>query len=191
MQNRGINIVLLVLFLFPAIALGQEVRGLEAGADYTHLSGDQGYNGFGATAGYRFSPHVTLFGDGDFLWSNSTLHAFGVTSNFAHISGNEQNFLGGGRFHILSWKPAIKQRQLLPFAELLFGVSRLSQTVTSAQAGTASASSTAFTWVLGGGVDYTLAPKWIARGSLDLARTHFGGSGQSRYRVGLGFAHVF
>jgi opacity protein-like surface antigen len=191
MQYRTISIILLVLALLPTFALGEEVSGLEAGANYTHMSSNTngGGNGFGGTVGYRFGPHVALLGEGDFLWSNSHLSAFGL-SNFAHVGGNTQNFLGGGRFYILGWKPAIGKHQLLPYAELLFGLSRTSQNVQTFR-GSVSSSDNAFTWVLGGGVDYSLAPKWMARGSLDLVRTHFADAGQSHWRLGLGFAHVF
>jgi opacity protein-like surface antigen len=87
---------------------------------------------------------------------------------------------------------ALEKRKILPFAEVLFGVSRLHQEVKDT-AGTISvdASDKAFTWVLGGGVDYTLSSKWLARGNLDFVRTHFVDTGQSRLRFRVGLAYAF
>jgi len=45
--------------------------------------------------------------------------------------------------------------------------------------------------MIGGGADYVLSSHWAARGNLDLLRTHFANTGQSRLRFVLGIAYTF
>src|SRR5262249_17867186 len=105
-----------------------------------------------------------------------------------------QQYLGGARVNLRKWvKPKVlEKRKLIPFAEIQLGVSHLKQTITNTQGAIkTSAGDTGFTWVLGGGVDYTLNRSWKARGNIDLVRTHFADEGQSRCRIGVGLAYVF
>jgi opacity protein-like surface antigen len=173
---------------------------LEASFGYSHLSGNFGLDGFNAGLGYHFNPHVTLVGESEFVWDNSQVGVFDLSPTLAslRIKSNEQNYLGGARFRIIGWKAthALEKRKLLPYAEVLMGVSRLNQKVTNIQTGTITtanldATDQAFTWVIGGGTDYTISHNWLARGSIDFVRTHFVDSGQSRVRIHLGLAYVF
>jgi hypothetical protein len=192
MLFRGAVIFVLALIVLPTLAFAQ----LEVGGSYTHLTGNQGLDGFEGSVGWEFNRRVILVGQGDFLFDNSRAAVFDLTPSTGAISikSNLQNYLGGARIRIIGWKPlkSLEKRKLLPFAEILFGVSRLHQQVKDTQ-GTISteASDSAFTWVLGGGVDYTLTNRWLARGNLDLVRTHFVSTGQSRLRIGLGIAYQF
>jgi hypothetical protein len=184
--------VIAVLLLVPAIAVGQ----LEVGAQYTHLTGNDGLDGLSASVGWQFNRRVTLVGQGDLLWDTSRAGVFDLAPNVGAVSlnSNLQDILGGARVRVIGFKPlkSIEKRKLLPFGELLFGVSRLSQRVKDSQ-GTVSiqAADRAFTWVLGGGLDYTLSGKWLARTNIDLVRTHFVDAGQTRMRLSIGLAHVF
>jgi hypothetical protein len=197
MEYRGTNFVLLLLalsllLLLPTMAFGQ----FEVGGYYTHQTGNNGLNGFSGSVGYQVYRRVILVADGDFLWDNTRLGAFELSPTVAalRINTNYQQFLGGGRVRIIGWKPTkkLEKKKILPFAEVLFGLSRLSQTVRdSTGTVTVSAADHAFTWALGGGVDYTLTHNWLARGNLDFVRTHFASAGQSQLRISIGLAYVF
>jgi hypothetical protein len=185
---------LLLVLLFQVEARAQ----LEASGGYTHLSGNFGLDGLHAGLGLHTNRFITLVGEADFVWDTSQIGVFDLSPAIApiRIKSNEQNYLGGARVRMIGWKPmkVLEKRKLLPFAQFLMGVSRLNQKVTGVAGATASdldATDQAFTWVLGGGVDYTLNRKWLARGSVDLVRTHFVDSGQSRVRVHAGLSYVF
>lgn len=192
MLVRAAVIFVLALLVLPTLAFAQ----LEVGGSYTHITGNNGLDGFSGSVGWEFSKRVTLVGQGDFLFDTSRAGVFDLSPQTGTISihSNLQNYLGGARVRIIGWKPlkALEKRKLLPFGELLFGVSRLHQQVKDTL-GTISvdASDSSFTWVLGGGVDYTLTNRWLARGNVDLVRTHFVDTGQSRLRIGIGIAYQF
>jgi opacity protein-like surface antigen len=192
MRIRVATLVLFILVVVSATAFGQ----LEAGGGYTHMTGNNGTDGFSGTVGWQFNRRVTLVGDGDFMWDTSKAGVFELVPSVGalRIKSNLQNYLGGARIGIFGWKAmkSVEKHKLRPFGEVLIGVSRLHQSVSDTQ-GTisASASDTAFTWLLGGGVDYTLSKKWVARGSADLVRTHFVDAGQSSLKIHLGIAYLF
>ena len=192
MNVRNLCLLLFALGAMTSSSFGQ----LEASGYYTHLTGNFGLDGFSAGVGYQFNRYVSFVGDADFVWDTSRIGVFDLstTTGTVRIKSNEQNYLGGARVRIIGWKAtrALERRKILPFAELLFGISRLHQEVVDST-GTISedASDQAFTWVLGGGVDYTLSSRWLARGKLDLVRTHFVDAGQSRLRFSAGVAYVF
>jgi opacity protein-like surface antigen len=192
MRIRVVSFVLFILVVVPTTAFGQ----LEAGGGYTHLTGNNGLDGFSGTVGWQFNRKVTLVGEGDFLWDTSKAGVFELVPSVGavRIKSNSQNYLGGARISFTGWKPmkSVEKRKFHPFGEVLIGVSRLHQSVSDTQ-GTisAAAADTAFTWALGGGVDYKLSPKWVARGKLDFVRTHFVDAGQSQLRIHLGIAYLF
>ena len=192
MRVQVAKFVLFAVCLLPTLAFGQ----LEVGVGYTHLTGNNGLDGFNAEAGYEFSRLVVLVGQANFLWDTSKVGAFDLTPSTGtiRIKSNEQNYLFGGRVRLTGWKATrgLQRKKLLPFGELLFGWSRLHQEVKDTQ-GTiqVSASDRAFTWVLGGGLDYRVGNHWFARGNLDFVRTHFADEGQSRARFGAGLIYVF
>lgn len=186
------------ILLFSLVASVNAFAQLEASFGYSHLSGNFGLDGFNAGLAYHVNRHVTLVGESEFLWDNSQVGVFDLSPTLAslRIKSNEQNYLGGARFRLIGWKAthALEKRKLLPFAEVLMGVSRLNQKVTNivtTTPGNFDATDQAFTWALGGGTDYTITHNWLARGSIDFVRTHFVDSGQARVRVHLGLAYVF
>jgi hypothetical protein len=188
-------VVLIALFFlsFQRDAFAQ----FELETGYSHLSGNFGLDGFHAGVGYHFNRYITLVGETEFVWDTSQIGVFDLTPTLAGIrlKSNEQNYLGGGRIRIIGWKAmkTLEKRKILPYAEILMGVSRLNQKITNVLTSTQSFDATdqAFTYVLGGGVDYTLTRGWMARGSVDLVRTHFVDSGQSRVRVHVGLGYIF
>lgn len=192
MRIRVVSLVLFILVVVSATAFGQ----LEAGGGYTHMSGNGGTDGVTGSVGWQFNRKVTLIGEGDFLWDNSQGTVFQLVPNVGAVrfQSNLQNYLGGARVSFEGWKAmkSVEKHKLRPFGEVLIGVSRLSQTVKDVQ-GTVSvnAADSAFTWMLGGGVDYSLSKSWVARGNLDLIRTHFADSGQSALRIHIGLAYLF
>lgn len=192
MRKQFLKFVPLLVCLVPTMAFSQ----LEAGGSYTHLTGNQGLDGFSGSVGYQFTQRVTLVGQADFLWDSSRVGVFDVAPSVGavRIKSNAQDYLGGARIRVIGWKPlkSLEKRKLLPFGQVLFGVSRLSQTVRDTQ-GTIeiSAADKAFTWVLGGGIDYTLSNRWVARANIDFVRTHFVDEGQSRLRIGIGLGYSF
>lgn len=200
MKRRAMRIFLFLVISLPATAFAQfggaQLERVEVSGGWTHLTGNNGLDGLNAGAGYYVTNHVSVVGDFDFLWDTSKSSVFDLLPSTGAITfkSNEQNYLVGGRVRILGFKPlkTLEKRKILPFGEILFGTSRLHQEVKDT-AGTisAEASDRAFTWAFGGGVDYTLSAKWVARGRVDFVRTHFADEGQSRLRLNLGLAYRF
>jgi len=194
MLSRRSGVTLLLALSISIVAAAQS--RLEVGGGLAYLSGNGGLTGLNAEAAYHFTGPVYLVGEGDFLWDNSRVGVFDLSPNTGavRIKSNSQQFLGGARIQIIGWKETkgLEKRKLIPFGEILLGMSRLSQTVVDTT-GTISlsASDNGFTWVLGGGVDYRLSSKWVARGGLDLVRTHFVDSAQSHARVTAGIFYRF
>jgi len=190
---RTLTIVVISLVLlgtFPARLQAQSLNDVEITFGYAHSSGDNGLNGFHAGAAYWFTHRIEIAAQYDGLWNTSTLGLFSLTSA-GQISTHShlQNILVGPRVFF----PMHKQTKfkLAPFAEVQIGGSHLSQRVEAVTVGTRSASGGSFTWLLGGGVDYSFSPHWSARGGLDFYRTHFANTGQSRWRLPLGVAYTF
>jgi opacity protein-like surface antigen/ketosteroid isomerase-like protein len=180
-------LALLAAFMLPETALGQ---GLEVGGGWSHVTGDFGTDGFNVGGAWWFTKRVTMAADYDSTWDTSSLTNFafsqvGAIATKSHL----QSFVVGPRvFFSTTWTD---KHKLNPFGEAQFGVSHLSQDVTQVGLPTLSASDTAFTWMLGGGVDYLLTSRWSARANLDFLRTHFSNEGQSRLRLVLGIRYTF
>jgi len=91
----------------------------------------------------------------------------------------------------------LKQKQthmprLWPFGEVQIGFSHLSSSLVNPSTSISqSGSDNAFSWMLGGGADYRLSSHWVGRFKVDLLRTHFSDTGQTRVRLGFGIAYTF
>ena len=184
--------VLLSLLLMAALALPTTVRGqgLQVGGGYTHVTGNFGTDGFDVRGAWYFTKRISIAADYDSTWDSSTLGTFAFT-NFGAIAVDShlQNVLFGPRiFFSTQWTDKYK---LNPFGEAEFGVSHLHQKVTQQNIASVSASDTAFSWMVGGGVDYRLSSHFTARGNLDFLRTHFVHEGQSHLRLVLGIDYTF
>ncbi|MBI2816177.1 MAG: outer membrane beta-barrel protein [Acidobacteria bacterium] len=165
-------------------------QGLEIGAAWSHVTGNFGLDGFDANLGYWFSPRAALiFNYGD-VYDNSPINAFELSSLGAlRVKTRMQNFLIGPR---IAFPGAVRNNnRITPFAEALFGGSHLRSEFSQAIAGAVNSTDNAFTWALGGGADYDFGNGWGVRINLDLLRTHFADTGQSRLRLALGGMYKF
>jgi opacity protein-like surface antigen len=162
---------------------------------YTTQTGNFGPNGFEVGLDYRLREYLAIAGEGSFMFAKdrindvrTNLSPIGTTN--MRISTDAQNFQAGPRFF---FPRAFRQPKLVPFAHLLFGVSRESTDIDLAledeQIG--SSTDTNWSWSLGGGVDYWFNKSWAVRGKIDLLRTHFRDEGQSKARFTVGVSYNF
>jgi len=189
------------LLLFMLVALSSPVisqskqsvfstSNLELSGGWVHSTGNSGLDGFNFGASLWFNKRVSIAFDYDHAGDTSTLGNFGLTSaGLISVKSHMQNWLIGPRVFFPTKK--IKRFDLDPFGEFQFGGTYLNQQISQAGAASMSASDTAYSWMLGGGVDYVLSPHWAARGNLDLLRTHLSDMGQTRLRFVLGVAYTF
>jgi outer membrane protein OmpA-like peptidoglycan-associated protein len=191
-SSRALFPLLVLLLLLATFALSPTVRGqgLQVGGGYTHVSGNNGTDGFDVRGAWFFTKRVSIAADYDSTWDSTTLGTFTFTDTGAiGVDSHLQNVLFGPRiFFATKWTD---KHRLRPFGEAQFGVSHLNQKVTLQNQPSVSASDTAFSWLLGGGVDYRLTSHFSARGNLDFLRTHFANQGQSHLRLVLGIDYTF
>jgi hypothetical protein len=179
---------LAVSFLFPAQSRAQ---GLELSGGYAHATSDFGTDGFDLGAAYFFAPRLSVAAEYDGMWDTSRVGTFEFTSVGAIVAQSHlQDFLVGPRFYFRDYQ-AGKSHYIKPFAEAQFGVSHLRQSIQEGITPAATNSDSAFSWMLGGGVDYPITLHWTARGEVDLLRTHLNADAQSRLRIGLGVAYTW
>ncbi|HEY1261957.1 MAG TPA: outer membrane beta-barrel protein [Terriglobales bacterium] len=169
--------------------LGHAQR-LEVNGGYSHTSGDLGLDGFNAGASWWFTRRVSMAADFDSLWDASKVGVFELTqTGQVSVKSNMQNYLIGPRvFFPRAWK---RYPNFSPFGELQFGWSHLHTTLHEVNLPDQGAGDTAFSWMLGGGADYLFHPHWAGRIKVDMLRTHFVDTGQSRLRVTLGLVYTF
>jgi opacity protein-like surface antigen len=177
-------------------------QGLELSGGWAHATSDFGVDGFNLGAAYFFQPRLAIAAQYDGMWDTSRVGTFEFTSVGAIVAQSHlQDFLVGPRFYFPVYtindtgtskrNRNHKVYRLYPFAEAQFGVSHLHQSIQEGVLPPATNSDSAFSWMLGGGVDYPLTDHWSARGNLDLLRTHLNASAQSRLRLGIGIAYTF
>ena len=185
-----------VFFLFllavPSLASAQRV---ELSGAYAHISGDGGLDGLNAGAALWVTHRVSLALDYDSAWDTSHLGVFELTQAGLIVTKSHlQDFLIGPR---ISFPGLLRNKvtylpRLWPFAEVQLGASMLSSNLEDkTESVSQSASDNAFSWMVGGGVDYRLSSHWVARFKLDFLRTHFVDEGQSRLRPTFGIAYTF
>lgn len=192
-KRRLQKLVLATLVVFATIALFPSVvsaQGLEVSGGWEHISGNGGTDGFNVGGYWWFTDRITLGAQYDDTWDTSQLGTFALTSIGTIVVRNHlQNFLAGPRI-FFPYK-AMKKYKLDPFGEAQFGFSHLNSSIQQPPAPSVSASGTAFSWMLGGGVDYHFTDHWSARTNLDLLRTHLAASAQSHIRFGVLITYVF
>ncbi len=188
----SLSLLLLSVLAFSSSTSAQNV---EFSGGYAHITGDQGLDGFNVGAAAWFTRNVSIAADYDSGWDNTRIGIFELTQTGLVVAKSHlQDFLFGPR---IAFPGLIKSgnkhvAHLLPFAEAEFGVSHLSSSLQDKTTNVnQSASDTAFSWMLGGGADYKIFPRWVGRLKVDLLRTHFAETGQSRLRVSLGVAYTF
>jgi len=183
----------LFLPFLAALALPQTGRGqgLEVNGAYAHVTGDFGTDGFNVGAAWWFTKHITIAGDYESTWDTTSLGSFAFTNvGIITVHSHLQSALLGPRiFFSTKWTDKYK---LNPFGEAEFGVSHLNQTVTQQiPFNSVGASDSAFSWMLGGGIDYKFTSHFSGRANFDFLRTHLANQGQSRFRLLLGIAYTF
>jgi outer membrane protein OmpA-like peptidoglycan-associated protein len=189
---RALFPVLVLLLFLEAFVLSTAAhgQGLEVGGGWAHVTGNNGTDGFNVGAAWYFTKRIAIAGDYESTWDTTTLGTFTFTNVGAiAVHSHLQDALFGPRiFFDTKWT---EKYRLNPFGEAQFGVSHLSQTVNSQTIGSVTGTDTAFSWMLGGGVDYRLSSHWSARGNLDFLRTHLFNEGQSHLRFVLGVYYNF
>jgi opacity protein-like surface antigen len=178
--------LLLCCFAFPRQVSAQ---GLELAGGWQYINGSNG-NGFNVGAGWFFTNHVQIAAGYDSTWKDMTIGTFQVTQiGLVTSKTHLQNWLIGPR--IFFYNGEVHKRRFDAFGEVQFGGSHTNTKLELTSMPNISTSDNCFSWTLGGGAEYAITRHWRARGNVDLLRTHFANTGQSRLRVGLGVAYTF
>ena len=181
---------ILALLLCGLIGSRASAQVLEFNGGWQHITSDNGLDGLGLGVAAWFTPRVSLDFNYDTAYDTSKLGVFELTSVGAiTVKNHLQDFMIGPRVFFAHRK--IKKYYFEPFGEVRFGGGHLSTRLTQVGVQSISASDNAFEWLLGAGADYVLSPHWAARVNMDLLRTHFADTGQSRLQFGIGVAYTF
>jgi len=183
--------IVYVSLLFFALSLpvwGQE-HDLELGGGYQHATEDQGLDGYNVSFGWNPIANFGLFASYDGLYDHSTVGTFALTKiGQTSVHSHLQNLLFGPRIFLpgaFKKYSSLRGHVFVPFFEAGFGESRLHTELTQQNTGNVQSADTAFTWMLGGGVDLRAYPHFTVRPNIDFLRTHFADQGQSRLRFGI------
>jgi opacity protein-like surface antigen len=178
-------------------------QDLEVSGGWEHATSDFGTDGFNVGAAWFLQSRLSIAAQYDSMWDTTRVGTFEFTSVGAIVAQSHlQDFLVGPRYyfpvHVIKGKDTGTGRNrkhnvylLYPFAEVQFGVSHLHQSIQEGISPAVAHSDSAFSWMLGGGVEYPLTDHFSARGNLDLLRTHLNASAQSRLRLGIGIVYTF
>jgi len=178
-----------ILLCWLALPGGAAAQGLELAGGWAYISGNNG-NGFNVGAGWYFTNHVQIAADYDSTWKDNIIGTFQLTSiGMVTQKTHLQNWLFGPR--IFFYNGEIHKRRINVFGEAQFGFSHTNTKIELVSMPSTSTSDNGFSWMLGGGADYTINRHWTARGKVDLLRNHFANTGQSRLRLGIGVAYTF
>lgn len=185
------TVLLSIAMLLPTHLHAQFIHNLEVSGGWIHSTGFNGLDGYNVGAALWFTKRVSVAFDFDHAGDTSQIAAFALTNAGLVTTKNRmQNYLIGPRVFFES-KEVKVLHTLHPFAEFQIGASHLSNSLSQVGVGSESASDNAGSWLLGGGGDVLLSPKWAARMNIGLLRTHFVESGQSHLRFSLGVVHTF
>ncbi len=163
--------IVFVLLLCSLPALAQDERPqIQIFGGFSHMGHHIGLNGWIAGAEYNPWEHVGI--EGQLSGHYGSDNILGVDIN-SHL----HNFQFGPRFFTNT-----SRDKLGVFGHALFGGSRISSSAPGI-----STSESAFSFSLGGGVDYSLSDAWAVRGQIDFLRVYFSGDNENdgRYSVGL------
>lgn len=190
-QTQRFVRLLIPALLLCCLAFPRQVsaQGLELAGGWQYINGGNG-NGFNVGAGWFFTNHIEIAAGYDHTWKDMTIGTFQVTQIGMVTSKTRlQNGLIGPR--IFFYNGDLHKHRFSVFGEAQFGGSYTSTKLALITMPTISTTDSCFSWTLGGGADYAITRHWRARGNVDLLRTHFANTGQSRLRVGLGVAYTF
>lgn len=188
MKRLLVLLVLAGLTALPAFSqVTTEIPRFEVAAGYSRATGDLGLNGWEASGVYRANPWLGLVADISGHYGEDEV--LGVNFN-----GNLHNFLFGPRVYV----PLNDYPRWKPFGQFLLGASRVNNTLEDSIPTPGvlvpgfSETDTAFSWVLGGGVDYQFHDQFRIRLiQLDMLRTNFFDTGDTRARIGFGIVYQF
>jgi hypothetical protein len=168
-----------------------QAQELEVSGGWAHVTQDFGMDGFTLGTSWFLAPRVAMVANYDDAWDTSRVGTFEFTSVGAIAAKSHiQDFLVGPRVYFAPYHIDRKNR-IIPFADARFGVSHLHQQIQEGLNSPVANQDSAFSWMLGGGVDYPLAKHWVARGELGLLRTHLNAEAQSRARLAITLAYTF
>ena len=169
---------------------GLSKGNLEFSGGWIHSTGDFGLDGYNLGAAIWFTRRISVGLEYDHAGDTSSIGTFALTSaGLVTVKSTMQNWLVGPRVYFPPKK--VKRFDVDPFGEFKIGGTHLSQKLSQVGVASQSASDNAYSWMLGGGVDYIVSTHWALRGNLDLLRTHLAESGQSRLRFVLGVNYTF
>jgi hypothetical protein len=169
-------------FLLLSTLASAQAGLLDVGVAFSHKTGGGPANGFVGGGELGLNKYVRLVAEISPYWGGTTVTTIKTTSN-------EQDYMFGGRFDI---PYAFRNKKLIPFGQLLYGVARQSITVKNINGPEISSdSSTAWAWDLGGGVEYLYRPQWKLRGGISLWKTHFSDVSQANAKFGIGIVYCF
>jgi hypothetical protein len=195
LQRKTMKTIACTLLLFMALSIAACAQTVELSGGYTHITQNEGLDGFDVGGAYYLAHRVSLAFNYDGVYDNSRLGVFELTNVGLTVTNSHlQDWLIGPRFFtpgLLKGKGKVQGHLLIPFIEAQFGESNLFSQLTAINIGTIRSADTTFSWMLGGGGDFRVTNHWAARINLDLLRTHFADAGQSRLRLGLGVAYTF
>jgi opacity protein-like surface antigen len=171
----------LILFACTALASAQVPKG-NAFFGYSYASADlnsndrSNLNGWEASLEGKFLPFIGIVADFSGHYGTNNFPSSATTF---HVDGREYNFLFGPRVSVSVGK-------IRPFAHALLGAGHV-----SASGQGYSASDTAFSTALGGGIDYHLFPALAWRFQGDYLQTRFFGNTQNNARFSTGIVLNF
>lgn len=181
-------VVITTSFLFPT---GANAQGLAFDAGWSHVTGNFGMDGFTLGSSWFFTPKLAVAANYDDAWNTDRVGNFAFTSVGAIATKSHlQDFLVGPRYFFSSYDVA-HNHTIIPFVDVRFGVTHLHQEVQEGITPAAINQDSAFSWLIGGGVDYPLTPHWMARGELGLLRTHLNAQPESHARLAISIAYLF
>ena len=174
---RKISLVTFALIALTRLAAAQVPKG-NIFAGYSYASADIGagkrtnLNGWNASLEGKIFPFVGIVAD---------VSGHYGSQDFGAISGD-------GRLLTAMFGPrvSVPVGKIRPFAEALFGVSRL-----RVEFPAATNSDTSFASAYGGGLDYHLLPFFAWRVEADALRTSFSSGTQNNFRVSTGIVINF
>src|SRR4051794_26674386 len=144
-------------------------NGISAGVGFLQTTGAPGFTALNAFGGLRHRG-FEITGEWD-------LGSTDVKVPGANLKIHQQDYLFGPRFY---FSRLFSNPRWVPFAHLLFGLSRQNAEVLGVQEN----SDTAYSWDFGGGAEYHFTSKWGIRARADVFRTHFLDDSQTHARFG-------
>jgi hypothetical protein len=144
-------------------------NGISAGVGFLQTTGAPGFTALNAFGGLRHRG-FEITGEWD-------LGSTDVKVPGASLKIHQQDYLFGPRFY---FSRLFSNPRWVPFAHLLFGLSRQNAEVLGVQEN----SDTAYSRDFGGGAEYHFTSKWGIRARADAFRTHFLDDSQTHARFG-------